>query len=186
MPLARCGCLRDVLLKSSASLHPKTPPVFSFRQPAAIPVIGKSKMSNTTIAAKIQAAQQNYNALRDALTELSRQEEFDDDEAKRYRELPAQIEAAKADLETHRRTERILLEDGGGDPPAAPRAADGEILAPARSDPPLKTADTSRIPAVPRKKLEAGDHWFRRPGMGQGAGGARADIGRTLRDMYPT
>jgi HK97 family phage major capsid protein/HK97 family phage prohead protease len=66
-----------------------------------------------TLAQKIQAAQQNWNVLRESLDELGNKEELTEEESKRYDELPAQVEAAKAEIEKHKRAERALF-DGGG------------------------------------------------------------------------
>src|SRR5205809_6830673 len=67
-----------------------------------------------TIANKIQNAQQTLNGLLASYEDLAGRSEMSDDETKRYRdELPAQIDAAKTELESHKRSERILL---GGEP----------------------------------------------------------------------
>jgi len=135
-----------------------------------------------TIAAKIQSAQQNLNALMASFEELASRDNLDENETRSYRDdLPAQIDAAKAELESHKRSERILV---SGETRSAPPARDGEILAPqpARSEP---APEAIRIPAQPRQKLEYSDHQFRALAAWTKAQAAHdPDLGRTLRDMY--
>ena len=143
----------------------------------------RSMSTAATIAAKIQSAQQNLNALMASFEELASRDNLDESETRSYRDdLPAQIDAARAELESHKRSERILV---SGESRSAPPARDGEILAPqpARSEP---TPEAIRIPAQPRQKLEYSDHQFRALAAWTKAQAAHdPDLGRTLREMYP-
>jgi HK97 family phage major capsid protein/HK97 family phage prohead protease len=143
-----------------------------------------SIMTNATIAARIQRAQQDYNTLRDALAELADHDEMTADEARRYDELPGQIEAAKLEIERHKSVERSLV-DGDPAPAPAPRRAAEEILSPIRGEPAGKPGETIRIPAAPRKQLEFSDHQFRALAAWTKAQAAHdPDMGRTLRELY--
>jgi HK97 family phage major capsid protein len=149
---------------------------------------GVSTMSNATIAARIQAAQQNYNGLRDALAELSRQEDMSADESRRYEELPGQIETARLEIEKHKNVERALLDGGEPIPVPTVRRNDdrGEVLSPIKGDVAGKPGETIRIPAVPRKPLEYSDHLFRAlAAWGKAQASHDNDILRSLRDLYP-
>ena len=118
-----------------------------------------SKMSNAaTIANKIQSAQQSLNGLLASYEELAGRSEMGEDETKRYRdELPAQIDAAKAELESHKRAERILLGGQTASDPM-PAALTGQIMAPTPAKSDQSIGEVVRIPAVPKKKLEPSDH----------------------------
>lgn len=159
-------------------------------KPAAKPLVQKSTIMQTAsiITNKINAAQQNLNALRDAYEDLVRKEEHDADEAKRYKELPDLIEAAKAEIEAHRRAERILVENASGQREPDPiRTPPAEILAPAPAPVKEPPSDSGRVWAMPRAKIEVGDHTFRALAAWTKSQAAHdPDIGRTLRDLYPT
>jgi HK97 family phage prohead protease/HK97 family phage major capsid protein len=152
---------------------------------------GVSTMSNATIAARIQAAQQDYNALKDTLAELSRQEDMTAEESRRYEELPGQIETARLEIEKHRNVERALLD--GGEPinvPATVRRNDdrGDILSPIKGEVAGKPGETIRLPAAPRKHLEYSDHLFRALaawGKAQASHDTQ-DLLRSLRELYPS
>jgi len=141
----------------------------------------------TTIANKIQNAQQTLNGLLTSYEDLAGKSEMSEDETKRYRdELPAQINAAKAELEGHKQAERTLLNgETRGDVTAASTmpALTGQILAPN----PVKNeaVEPVRIPAVPKKKLEPSDHQFRAlAAWAKSQAAHEPDIGQTLRNMY--
>lgn len=162
----------------------------SHGKPAAPPLETKgfrSMSTAATIAAKIQTAQQNLNALMSSYEELAGRDGLDENETKSYRDdLPAQIEAARTELDSHKRSERILVAGNDNQPaPAAPLT--GQILAPqpAKSEP-ANSNEVVRIPAQPKKKLEFSDHQFRALAAWTKAQAAHEpDLGRTLRDMYP-
>ena len=70
----------------------------------------RSMSTAATIATKIQNAQQTLNALMTSYEELAGRVDLDENETKSYREdLPSQINAARAELESHKQSERILL-----------------------------------------------------------------------------
>jgi HK97 family phage major capsid protein/HK97 family phage prohead protease len=167
--------------------------VASTGKPAIVTPVRKSTpMSNaTTIANKIQTAQQTLNVLLANYEELVGKTELTDDEVKRYREeLPRQIDDARAELASHQHAERTLFGNGSGngaDIPQLPRVADEPIMAPAivKSREPV-ISEPSRLPTIiPRKKLEASDHQIRALAAWTKSQAAHdPDIGRTLRDMY--
>jgi HK97 family phage major capsid protein/HK97 family phage prohead protease len=168
-----------------ATEHPRDPAVLHGK-PAAqhLETKGFRSMSiAATTAAKIQTAQQNLNALLTSYEELAGKPELSEDETKSYRDdLPAQIEAARVELESHKRAERILVASESRTTP--PAARDGEILAPnpAKTEPPPEPV---RLPAQPKRKLEFSDHQFRALAAWTKAQAAHdPDLGRTLRDMY--
>jgi HK97 family phage prohead protease/HK97 family phage major capsid protein len=147
-----------------------------------------SKMSNAaTIANKIQSAQQSLNGLLASYEELAGRSEMGEDETKRYRdELPAQIDAAKAELESHKRAERILLGGQTASDPM-PAALTGQIMAPTPAKSDQSIGEVVRIPAVPKKKLEPSDHQFRAlAAWTKSQASHEQDIGQTLRTMYGT
>ena len=99
-------------------------------------------MQPTTLSEKINAAQVNYNVLREALKGLTEkaEDDFTDDEAKRYEELPGEIDKAKAELDKHLAVEQRLMETVSVHKPANPGALpntaknnpvlSGEVIAP--------------------------------------------------------
>jgi HK97 family phage major capsid protein/HK97 family phage prohead protease len=157
----------------------------------ATPVRKSIPMSNaTTIANKIQTAQQTLNVLLGNYEELAGKTEMNDDEIKRYRdELPTQIKDVRAELASHQLAERTLFGSNGSDEPSPPRqlVEHEPIMAPAivKSKEPV-VSETSRLPTiVPRKKLEASDHQIRALAAWTKSQAAHdPDIGRTLREMY--
>jgi HK97 family phage major capsid protein/HK97 family phage prohead protease len=158
-------------------------------KPAAQPLVPQgTKMSiSATIATKIQNAQQNVNALLGAYEELAGKLDLTEEETKRYRdELPGQIASARAELESHKQSERILLTNGSGETRTVttPAAIEGQILAPqpAKTDP---APERVTLPAQPRKQLQFSDHQFRALAAWTKAQAAHdPDLGTTLRNMY--
>jgi HK97 family phage major capsid protein/HK97 family phage prohead protease len=146
----------------------------------------RTKMQTHTIAQKIQAAQQEYNILRDALNELSAQDEMSAEEVKRYEELPAQIEVAKREIEKHKRAERALFDD------SASNGHDGEVISPPPATPstPMPKAPTTidmegrRLFAIPKKKVEAGDYTFRALACWTKSHANKDPLEKSLREMY--
>ena len=149
-----------------------------------------TKMSNETITAKIQNAQQIISGLLTSYQELAGKEDLNEEETKRYRdELPAQIKAARADLEGHKTAERLLFgETRSSEPSPMPSPFSGQIIAPApaKPDPIASVSETIRIPATPKRKLEPSDHQFRAlAAWTKSQASHEQDIGQTLRTMYP-
>lgn len=144
----------------------------------------RSKMQTQTIAQKIQAAQQNISILRDSLNELAAKPELDADEKRRYEDdLPKQIDEARRELEAHRRVERSLVDDN-------PR--DGEIISPPPTitEPPTRTPPTisnetgRKLFAIPKKKLEPGDHLARALAAWTKSHVLKEPVDKVLRDGY--
>ena len=144
------------------------------------------KMQTQTIAQKIQAAQQNLGMLRDSLNELATKDELDADETKRYQEdLPKQIEEARRELEAHRRVERSLVDDTPTTITVQPERREPEIILPATSNTPLMPRDDGRkLFAIPKKKLEPGDHLARALAAWTKAHVTKDPLDKILRDGY--
>jgi HK97 family phage prohead protease/HK97 family phage major capsid protein len=159
----------------SAAFHGK--PAAPFREAKGVSTMSIAQ----TITSKIQNAQQNLNGLLASYEELAGRSEMNDDETRRYRdELPSQINAAKAELESHKQAERTLFRGETND---APASLSGQILAPtpAKAEP----VEQLRVPAVPKKKLDPSDHQFRALAAWTKSQAAHEpDIGQTLRNMY--
>lgn len=155
-------------------------------KPAKSLVRKSTTMHGTTIASRIQAAQQELNVLRDNLKELGNNEELTPDETKRYEELPGLIEAQKREVEKHKQAERALLDgDGAGE------RRDGEIMPPQPSTPqPVKAVpatidqDGRKLFAVPRKKIEAGDYLARALAAWTKSEITKDPLDKSLREMY--
>lgn len=132
-------------------------------KPALPPKNSQGKtMTTNTLAEKINAAQKHYTQLREALKDLTEKDEaeFTEDETKRYTELPAEIDAAKAELDKHLAVEQRLMADvithkGGqaGFVASPPSPIPSAIPA----DPPT---DVRRFYPKP-KQLDIGDHLIR-------------------------
>ena len=146
-----------------------------------------------TIGQRIQSAQMEYSALRESLKELSGKEDLSQDETKRYEELPGQIEAAKKEVEKHQRAERALVggDDGGGGNTGNGngKVHDGEIIVPHREPQPpqltIKTDDTPRLFAVPKKKVEPSDLILRSLACWvKSEASHERDLGKALREFY--
>jgi len=147
-------------------------------------------MSNETITNKIQNAQQIIAGLLTSYQELAGKEDLNEEETKRYRdELPAQIKAARADLDGHKTAERLLFgETRSSEQTPSPSPFLGQIIAPApaKPDPITAVSDTIRVPAMPKRKLEPSDHQFRAlAAWTKSQASHEQDIGQTLRTMYP-
>ena len=158
-------------------------------KPAAPPLETKrvSTMSHAqTIATKIQTTQQNLNAILASYEELAGKPDLNEDETKRYRdELPAQINATRAELESHKQAERILV--GGGTetravttPPAHRWPNPGATTGQERTGPERVThpGGTAQEPGILRSPVQGARR------LDQGAGRTRRRSRPTLRDMY--
>jgi len=145
----------------------------------------RTKMQTQTIAQKIQNSQQNISFLRDSLNDLAARDDLDADETKRYQEdLPKQIEEARRELEAHRRVERSLVDDSPATP-AQPDRREPEIMPPLTSTAPaLQNGDGRKLFAVPKKKLEPGDHVARALAAWTKAHVLKDPIEKILRDGY--
>jgi len=148
-----------------------------------------TKMSNDTVTNKIQNAQQVINGLMASYQELAGKDDLNEDETRRYRdELPAQIKSARAELESHKTAERLLFGETRSSEPSPPSPFSGQIIAPtpAKNDPITSVSETIRVPAMPKRKLEASDHQFRAlAAWTKSQASHEQDIGQTLRTMYP-
>jgi len=143
-----------------------------------------TKMQTQTISQKIQAAQSNLSMLRESLNELAAKDELDAEETKRYQEdLPKQIEEARRDLDAHRRVERSLVDDNPIVVP--PQQPQQEIILPQTSNTPtMPNGDGRKLFAVPKKKLEPGDHLARALAAWTKAHVTKDPIEKILRDGY--
>ena len=145
-------------------------------------------MSTTsTVAAKILGAQDNLKVLRSALADLSGKDEMSPDDSERYTELPKQIDAAKAELETHLAAERAMMDDiaqnrVGSSPQEITYPATQEEAKPALA-PPVVSA--TRLFATPRKKLEYPDLLLRSLACWtQAEASHERNLNKSLREMY--
>ena len=145
-----------------------------------------TKMQTQTIAQKIQAAQQNISILRDRLNELAARDDLDADETKSYQEdLPAQIEEARRELEAHRRVERSLVDDTPTAITVQPERREQEIILPTTGNTPtMPQGDGRKLFAIPKKKLEPGDHLARALAAWTKAHVTKDPIDKVLRDSY--
>ena len=143
-------------------------------------------MQTQTIAQKIEAAQQNIRVLRDSLNDLAARDDLDADETKRYQEdLPEQIEQARRELEAHRRVERSLVDDSPTIT-VQPERREQEVLPPLalpRSET-TDRPDGRKLFAIPKKKLEPGDHLARALAAWTKAHVTKDPIDKILRDGY--
>jgi HK97 family phage prohead protease/HK97 family phage major capsid protein len=142
-------------------------------------------MQTQTIAQRIQAAQQNIGILRDSLNDLAARDDLDADEKKRYEDdLPKQIDEARRELEAHRRVERSLVDDSPTIT-AQPERREPEIMPPLTSTAPtIDRPDGRKLFAVPKKKLEPGDHVARALAAWTKAHVLKDPIDKILRDGY--
>ena len=142
-------------------------------------------MQTQTIAQKIQAAQQNLSMLRDSLNDLATKDDLDADEKKRYEEdLPQQIEEARRELDAHRRVERSLVDDNPTFT-VQPERREQEIILPQTSNTPtMPQGDGRKLFAVPKKKLEPGDHVARALAAWTKAHVTKDPIDKVMRDGY--
>jgi len=147
----------------------------------------RPKMQPQTIAQKIEAAQQNLKMLRDSLNDLAAKDDLDAEETKRYQEdLPQQIEDARRELDAHRRVERSLVDDSIVVERQQPeRRVEQEIILPSHSNTPtLPNGDGRKLFALPKKKLEPGDHLARALAAWTKAHVTKDPLDKVLRDGY--
>jgi HK97 family phage prohead protease/HK97 family phage major capsid protein len=142
----------------------------------------RTKMQTQTIAQKIEAAQQNLKMLRDSLNDLAARDDLDAEETKRYQEgLPQQIEEARRELDAHRRVERSLVDDTTTVQPQQQQ----EIILPTTSNTPtMPQGDGRKLFALPKKKLEPGDHVARALAAWTKAHVTKEPIEKIMRDGY--
>ncbi len=129
-------------------LAPEEPSPRDRRSPASSPGLLPSGMKSMKLSDQIKTAQRELTGLRDKLTDLSNNDEPDDDEVQLSEQLPIEIEAATRKLERLQNMERALATR------AAAEAVD--------QDPPLQTrqaanTEIQRPFAVPKKKIEPAD-----------------------------
>lgn len=102
--------------RATAGEHADTPPANEKRARAALPSLPKGNRTMSTLSQRIEHAQNDLNAKRDRLTELSSADELDLDAIDA---LNGEIEQAQRTVDTLKATEqRIGL--NAGKPPAAP------------------------------------------------------------------
>jgi HK97 family phage major capsid protein/HK97 family phage prohead protease len=117
---------------------------------------GTSKMTTGTLSARIKAAHDNLNILRDRLAEIVGIEEQTEDEARRADELPDEIAAAEATVKTLERQERALAVSVGEAKPAT-EVKSGELIVPDRRPFALPRTKEIEAPEYLGKALAA---WF--------------------------
>jgi HK97 family phage prohead protease len=144
----------------------------------------RTKMQTQTIAQRIQDAQQEFNVLRGSQDELLAKDEMSEEETQRYKDLTKQMEEVKGRIEMHRRAERAAAEDSIT-ATVQPERREQEIILPQTSNTPMMPqGDGRKLFALPKKKLEPGDHVARALAAWTKAHVTKDPIDKILRDGY--
>jgi HK97 family phage major capsid protein/HK97 family phage prohead protease len=126
-----------------------------------------------TLSAKIKAAHDTYNSLRDRLAELVAVEEPNEEEARRADELPGEIDDARSAIARLERQERALAESIKAEAVPPREVKHGEILEPRKPFP---------LPA--KRKVEPGDYVYRALAAWSSAQGSHDSLDNVLRERY--
>lgn len=153
----------------------------AFRVPAKPPP-SKAPQMKTPISKQIETAQADLTRLRDQLTELVELgDDRDDTQETLFDALPGEIEAAEQKLARLVNAEKAM---------AGRQAAAGDedpITLPAVREASTEPAPTRDRPfALPKKKVELYDFYFRAMAAGVKAFTDKVELGHMLRQMYGT